>query len=138
MSNELQKPVVGFTCGDLNGIGIELIIKTLSDIRILEVCTPVIFASSKSLNFYRKGLPDYNFNYSNVKELNRLHPKQVNVFNCWEEEVAILPGQLNETGGKYAFISLQQAVQALKDGHIQGLVTAPIHKKNIQSEAFNY
>ncbi len=138
MSNELQKPVVGFTSGDLNGIGIELIIKTLSDIRILDVCTPVIFASSKSLNFYRKGLPDHNFNYANVKELNRLNPKQVNVFNCWEEEVAILPGQLNETGGKYALLSLQQATQALKDGHIQGLVTAPIHKKNIQSEAFNY
>jgi 4-hydroxythreonine-4-phosphate dehydrogenase len=81
MSNELQKPVIGFTCGDLNGIGIELIIKSLSDNRILEFCTPVIFCSNKSLNFYRKGLPDYNFNYSNVKELNRLNPKQVNVFN---------------------------------------------------------
>jgi 4-hydroxythreonine-4-phosphate dehydrogenase len=138
MSNELQKPVIGFTIGDLNGIGIELIIKTLSDNRLLDICTPVIFASNKCLNFYRKGLPDYNFNYSNVKELNRLNPKQVNVFNCWEEEVAIQPGQLNETGGKYALISLQQATQALKDGHIQGLVTAPIHKKNIQSADFQY
>ncbi len=138
MSNELQKPVIGFSCGDLNGIGIELIIKTLSDPRILDFCTPVVFAGSKSLNFYRKGLPDYNFNYSTVRELNRLHHKQVNVFNSWEEEVSIIPGQLNETGGKYALISLQQATQALKDGHIQGLVTAPIHKKNIQSEAFNY
>ncbi len=138
MSNELQKPVIGFTCGDLNGIGIELIIKSLSDNRILEFCTPVVFSSNKSLNFYRKGLPDYNFNYSNVKELNRLNPKQVNVFNCWEEEVAITPGQLTETGGKYALISLQEATKALKEGLIQGLVTAPIHKKNIQSEAFQY
>ena len=138
MNNELQKPVIGFTCGDLNGIGIELIIKSLSDARLLDICTPVIFAGNKSLNFYRKGLPDYNFNYSNVRELTRLNPKQVNVFNCWEEEVVIIPGQLNETGGKYALISLQQATQALKDGLIQGLVTAPIHKKNIQSEAFNY
>ena len=138
MTNELQKPVIGFSCGDLNGIGIELIIKTLSDPRLLDICTPVVFAGSKSLNFYRKGLPDYNFNYVNVKELNRLNPKQVNVFSSWEDEVAIIPGQLNETGGKYALISLQQATQALKDGHIQGLVTAPIHKKNIQSEEFNY
>ena len=138
MSNELQKPVIGFTCGDLNGIGIELIIKTLTDHRLLDVCTPVVFCSNKSLNFYRKGLPDYNFNYANIKEFNRLNPKQVNIFNCWEEEVAITPGQLNETGGKYALISLQQATQALKDGHIQGLVTAPIHKKNIQSAGFNY
>lgn len=138
MSNELQKPVIGFTCGDLNGIGIELIIKTLSDHRLLDVCTPVVFASNKSLNFYRKGLPDYNFTYANIKEFNRLNPKQVNVYNCWEEEVSITPGQLNEIGGKYALISLQQATQALKDGHIKGLVTAPIHKKNIQSDNFNY
>ena len=138
MSNELQKPVIGFTCGDLNGIGIELIIKTLSDHRLLDVCTPVVFASNKSLNFYLKGLPDFNFKYANTRELNRLNPKQVNVVNCWEEEVAITPGQLTEVGGKYALISLQQATQALKDGHIQGLVTAPIHKKNIQSAEFNY
>ncbi len=138
MSNELPKPVIGFTCGDLNGIGIELILKTLTDHRLLDVCTPVIFASNKSLNFYRKGLPDANFNYSNTKEINRLNPKQVNVFNCWEEEVAITPGQLTDIGGKYALISLQHATQALKEGHIQGLVTAPIHKKNIQSADFNY
>lgn len=138
MSNELQKPIIGFTSGDLNGIGVELIIKTLSDNRLLDVCTPVVFASNKTLNFYRKGLPEYNLNYANIRELNRLNPKQVNLVNCWEEEVAITPGQLNDIGGKYALISLQQATKALKDGHIQGLVTAPIHKKNIQSAEFNY
>ena len=138
MSNELQKPAIGFTSGDLNGIGLELIIKTLSDHRILEICTPVVFANNKCINFYRKTLPESNFNFSSVKELNRLNPKQVNIFNCWEEEVAITPGQLNETGGKYALESLKQATQALKDGHIQGLVTAPIHKKNIQSDSFQY
>lgn len=138
MSNEQPKPVIGFTSGDLNGIGIELILKTLADHRLLDFCTPVVFANNKCLNFYRKSLPDNNFNYSNTRELNRLNPKQVNVFNCWEEEVAITPGVLNETGGKYALNSLQQATLALRDGHIQGLVTAPIHKKNIQSAEFNY
>lgn len=138
MSNELQKPIVGFTCGDLNGIGLELIIKSLSDNRILDICTPVVFASNKCINFYRKSLPEINFVYTSCKELNRLNPKQVNVYNCWEEEVAITPGQLNEIGGKYALISLQQATSALKDGHIQALVTAPIHKKNIYSDNFKY
>lgn len=138
MSNEQPKPVIGFTSGDLNGIGIELILKTLADHRLLDFCTPVVFANNKCLNFYRKSLPDNNFNYSNTRELNRLNPKQVNVFNCWEEEVAITPGVLNEIGGKYALNSLQQATLALRDGHIQGLVTAPIHKKNIQSAEFNY
>ena len=138
MSNEMQKPVIGFSCGDLNGIGLELILKTLADHRLLDFCTPVVFANNKALNFYRKGLADVNFNYSSSKDLTRLNPKQVNIYNSWEEEVAITPGQLNETGGKYALLSLQDAANALKAGQIQGLVTAPIHKKNIQSEAFTH
>lgn len=136
--SELLKPVIGFTCGDLNGIGLEIMIKTLADYRILDFCTPVVFASNKSINFYRKALPDINFSYNSTKEASRINHKQVNVVNCWEEEVQITPGQLNEIGGRYALVSLKRAVQALKDGHIQGLVTAPIHKKNIQSTEFNY
>jgi 4-hydroxythreonine-4-phosphate dehydrogenase len=90
------------------------------------------------INFYRKSVPEINFNYQSTKELNRLNPKQVNVFNCWEEEVIINPGVMNEVGGKYAVKSLKTAAQALKENKIDGLVTAPIHKKNIQSAEFNY
>jgi 4-hydroxythreonine-4-phosphate dehydrogenase len=132
------KPVIGISCGDLNGIGIELIIKTFSDNRMLEICTPVIFASAKSINFYRKTIPEYNFNFNQLKELERMHHKQVNLFNCWDEEVAITPGQLNETGGRYAVLSLTAATTALKNKHIDGLVTAPIHKNNVQAAGFNY
>jgi 4-hydroxythreonine-4-phosphate dehydrogenase len=136
--NSTTKPVIGISCGDLNGIGIELIIKAFSDNRILELCTPIIFASNKVINFYRKSIPESNFNYQSIKEANRLNPKQANVYNCWEEEVVISPGQLNETGGKYAVISLRTAAQALKEKIIDGLVTAPVHKKNIQSADFNF
>ena len=137
MQNE-NKPVIGLSCGDVNGIGLEIIIKTVADSRLLEICTPVIFANNKVLNFYRKAIPEINFNFSSVKELGRINHKQINMFNCWEEEVAITPGILNETGGKYAVISLVTAAQALKEGKIDGLVTAPIHKKNTQSEEFNF
>jgi 4-phospho-D-threonate 3-dehydrogenase / 4-phospho-D-erythronate 3-dehydrogenase len=133
-----NKPVIGFSIGDLNGIGAELIIKTLSDQRLLELCTPVIFASNKVINFYRKAIPETTFNYQSLKELNKVSHKQINIFNCWEEEVSITPGQLTETGGKYAIRSLQAAVEALKEGKIDALVTAPIHKKNIQSADFNF
>ena len=136
--NTATKPNIGITCGDLNGIGIELIIKAFSDLRVMELCTPVIFASNKIINFYRKSIPEVNFNYQSTKELNRLSNKQINVFNCWEEEVTITPGQLNDTGGSYAIKSLQAAVEALKQNQVQGLVTAPIHKKNIQSAGFNF
>jgi 4-hydroxythreonine-4-phosphate dehydrogenase len=134
----IHKPVIGISCGDVNGIGIELIIKTFSDNRILEHCTPVIFASNKLISFYRKTLPELNLNYSSTKEFNRINHKQVNLFNCWEEEIQVTPGQLTETGGKYAILSLQTAVAALKQKQIDGLVTAPIHKKNIQSAEFNF
>jgi 4-hydroxythreonine-4-phosphate dehydrogenase len=133
-----HKPIIGFTCGDVNGIGPELIIKTLSDNRILEICTPVVFAGNKVLNFYRKSVPEIMFNFVNIKELSRVNHKQVNVFNCWEEEVAITPGVMNEIGGKYAIKSLLSASQALKENKINGLVTAPIHKKNIQSDEFSH
>jgi len=136
--NPAIKPNIGISCGDLNGIGVELIIKAFSDTRVLEHCTPVIFASNKVINFYRKSIPEINFNYQSAKELNRLNNKQVNVFNCWEEEVTITPGQLNDTGGSYAIKSLRAAAEALKQNQIQGLVTAPIHKKNIQSAEFNF
>ena len=133
-----NKPIIGFTIGDINGVGAELIIKTLSDLRILEICTPVIFTSNKIINFYRKTVTDTVFNFMNIKELSRINHKQVNVFNCWEEEVAITPGAINETGGKYAIKSLLAGAQALKEGKIHGLVTAPIHKKNIQSQEFSF
>ncbi|MFZ9694745.1 MAG: 4-hydroxythreonine-4-phosphate dehydrogenase PdxA, partial [Chitinophagaceae bacterium] len=133
-----NKPVIGISCGDLNGIGIELIIKTFSDNRMLEHCTPVIFASNKAVNFYKKTIPDCNFNYASTKELNRINHKQVNLFTCWEEDVEITPGQLTDIAGKYASLSLQTAVAALKQQQIDGLVTAPLHKKNIQSADFNF
>ena len=132
------KPVIGISCGDVNGIGIELIIKTFSDNRILEHCTPVIFASNKVINFYRKTMPEMNLNFSHIKDFTRINHKQVNLFNCWEEDIQITPGQLTDEGGKYAVLSLQTAVAALKQKQIDGLVTAPIHKKNIQSADFNF
>src|SRR5450432_643062 len=138
MSIPQQKPVIGISIGDLNGIGTELVIKTFSDNRLLEICTPVIFASNKLINFYRKSIPESTFNYQHIKDLSRPFHKQVNLYNCWEEEVAINPGQLTDAGGAYAVKSLVAAAEALKDKKIDGLITAPIHKKNIQSEGFSF
>lgn len=133
-----NRPVIGFTCGDINGIGAELLIKTLGDNRILDICTPIIFGNNKLINFYRKNLPDININFTIIKDLGRINFKQLNLYHCWEEEVVINPGILNETGGKYAVKSLTAAAQALKENKIDGLVTAPIHKSNTRSETFNF
>ena len=138
MSIPQQRPVIGISIGDLNGIGTELAIKTFSDNRLLEICTPILFASNKLINFYRKSIPESTFNYQHIKDLSRPFHKQVNLYNCWEEEVAINPGQLTDIGGSYAVKSLVAAVEALKNKKIEGLVTAPIHKKNIQSADFAF
>jgi 4-phospho-D-threonate 3-dehydrogenase / 4-phospho-D-erythronate 3-dehydrogenase len=134
----INKPIIGISIGDINGIGPEIIIKALSDNRILEFCTPVIFGNAKVINFYRKGITDHNFQFTQLQDMVRPNPKQANVLNCWEEEVQVTPGVVNEVGGKYAARALDWAVEALKRNDIDGLVTAPIHKNNIQSSTFNF
>lgn len=138
MQTNTERPVIGITTGDINGVGIELIIKTFSDNRILELCTPVIFASNKVINYYRRVITEYPFNFTSTKDLTKLNPKQVNIFNCWDEEVPIQPGALTESGGKYAIRSLMVATQCLKDGELDALVTAPIHKSNTHTNDFQY
>ncbi|WP_346236351.1 4-hydroxythreonine-4-phosphate dehydrogenase PdxA [Niabella insulamsoli] len=134
----MNKPAIGITCGDINGIGLELIVKVFSDPRMNEICTPVLFASNKTVNFYRKLAGDNHFSFNAIKDFSRLSNKQLNLFSSWEEEVAVTPGKLNEIGGKYAVLSLQSAVKALQEGSIEGLVTAPIHKSNVQGPDFSY
>ncbi|CAD5278430.1 MULTISPECIES: 4-hydroxythreonine-4-phosphate dehydrogenase PdxA [unclassified Imperialibacter] len=133
-----NKPVVGITLGDINGIGPEVIIKALEDSRILKFMTPVIYGSSKVVSYYRKALDLSDFNYHQIKDLGQLFHRKVNVYNLWEETVEIKMGEENETGGKYAFLSLKAAVADLKDGKIDAVVTAPISKNNIQSEEFKF
>ncbi len=138
MHTHNEKPVIGITTGDLNGIGIEVIIKTFSDNRFLDLCTPVIFASNKVINFYRKTTAEMPFNFTSTKDMTKLNPKQVNIFNCWEDEVPLQPGVLTEAGGKYAVRSLLVATQCLKDGELDAIVTAPIHKSNTNLPDFPY
>ena len=138
MQVNTDKPIIGITTGDLNGIGTEVIIKTFSDNRMMELCTPVIFASNKLINFYRKISPEYTFNFTSTKDMSKLNLKQINIFNCWEDEVPLQPGVLTEAGGKYAVRSLMVATQCLKDGELDALVTAPIHKSNTNLPDFPY
>lgn len=129
--------IVGISIGDINGIGGEVILKTFEDDRILEFCTPVIFASAKVMGYFKNHFnSQINFNeLNNIKELS--HGK-VNVLNCWNETVTVDFGKEDPKIGEYAIKSLQSATKALKEGAIDVLVTAPINKHNIQSKAFNF
>jgi 4-hydroxythreonine-4-phosphate dehydrogenase len=133
-----NKIVVGISQGDLNGIGLEIILKTLSDPAINEICVPVLFSSQKTVSYFRKmlGLEDFNFNP--LRDFNQLNTKKPNVFICYEEEVTIEMGKPTLASGKYAKLSLESATQALHDKKIDVLVTAPINKHNIQEAGFRY
>lgn len=128
---------VGISIGDLNGIGCEVILKTFEDSRMLEFCTPVIFGSTKVINYQRKML-NMELTYNGVDAANKAVDGKLNVVNVWKETPNIEPGKETEEGGKYAFLSLKAAVTALKNDEIDVLVTAPINKHNIQSEEFNF
>ncbi len=133
-----EKPVIGITTGDLNGVGPEIIIKTFADARILELCTPVIFASEKLINYYNKPVEDGTFKYTVIRDFESLKPGVINLFPCWDEEVSIQPGTLTDTGGKYAVRSLMVGAQCLKDGQLDAIVTAPIHKSNTHLQDFPF
>jgi 4-hydroxythreonine-4-phosphate dehydrogenase len=131
---EPEKIIVGISQGDINGIGLEVILKTLLEPAITDICTPVLFSSQKTVSYYRKvlGLEDFSFNP--IREFSQLNQRKVNVFVCYEEEVNIEMGKATDTGGRYAFLSLQRATQALVDKEIHALVTAPVNKKLIAAE----
>jgi 4-hydroxythreonine-4-phosphate dehydrogenase len=133
-----NKVIVGISQGDINGIGLEVVLKTLLEPGIADICTPVLFSSQKTVSYYRKVLGLEEFSFNPMREFSQINSKKVNVFVCYEEEVNIEMGKLTEVGGKYAYISLEKATQALLDKNIDVLVTAPINKSNIQGDNFKF
>lgn len=138
MNKVQDKPKIGITLGDLNGIGPEVVIKALADNRILQMVTPVIYGSSRVLSFYRKLMNLEEFNYGQVKNKGQFFPKSINVVNCWDDVIEIQPGRPSAEAAKGALLSLQRAIAELKEGVIDGLVTGPIDKNTIHSEQFPF
>lgn len=137
-SAQPNKPIVGITIGDINGIGPEVVIKSLSDQRMLKQMTPVIYASGKVMSFYRKLLKVDHFNYQQINSIEKVFDRKVNVLNAWSDTPEITPGEANETGGTYARLSLEKAVSDLKAKRIQAIATAPLSKDLVQSETFTF
>jgi len=133
-----EKIIVGISQGDINGIGLEVIIKTFLEPQMLEICTPVLFGSNKTASAHRKALNIDDFSFNQIKDFSELNHKRANLFSVYEEDVTIELGQQTENGGKYAFKSLEAATNALAEGKIDVLVTAPINKENIQSAEFKF
>jgi 4-hydroxythreonine-4-phosphate dehydrogenase len=133
-----EKIKIGISIGDVNGIGLEVIIKTLADPRVFDYCTPIVYGHTKVASFHRRLSNVHDMNFNVISNASQAVAKKANMINCWEEDVKIEVGVNNEIGGKYAFLSLQKATDDLVNGEIDALVTAPINKENIQSEEFKF
>lgn len=135
--NKSEKIKLGISIGDFNGIGIEIILKTFLDKRMLDFCTPIIFGSTKLISTYKKSM-DINIPFNGVKHVDKAIHGKLNILNLWNEDIEINLGKSTEISGKYAFESLEAATNSLAKGEIDLLVTAPINKDNIQSENFKF
>lgn len=129
--------IIGISIGDLNGIGPEVALKTFEDPRMLEFCTPVIFASVKVISFIKKQL-GLTLNLNGINDLSKAVPGKINVFNAWNSGVNISFGKEDPIVGEFAIKSLFSVTKALKEGLVDVLVTAPINKHNIQSKEFQF
>lgn len=130
-----HKVRVGISIGDLNGIGAEVVMKTFAQSMMMDFCTPVIFASGKTMSQVKKQL-GIEIEFYGVDAVSKIVDGKINVFNLWKEPVDILWGEATEVSGSYAIKSFTEAVKALKSGDIDVLVTAPINKSNIQQDGF--
>jgi 4-hydroxythreonine-4-phosphate dehydrogenase len=138
MTDELKIPRIGISVGDLNGVGLELIIKTFADSEMLALCTPVVFASSKVVSYHRNAIDMRDFNFQIIHKPEDAIAGKANLVNCWKEEVKMEFGKVDLAIGAYAVQSLEAACEALEANSIDALVTAPIHKESIQSSDFQF
>lgn len=137
MVKKTENIIVGISIGDLNGIGVEVTLKTFEDPRMLEICTPVIFANVRILSFLKKSF-DNALVLHGIDRPEQMVIGKINVLNVWKESFDLEYGKVDPVVGKYAIKSFTEATKALKEGWIDVLVTAPIHKFNIQSEEFAF
>lgn len=138
MERENNPIRIGITIGDINGIGPEVIIKALKDSRILSDCTAIIYGSTKTMSYHKKALGEEEFTYQSCKTADDASPKKINIVNVWNDEIKFELGSITETGGKYAYLSLEKATEDLAANKIDILVTAPISKEAIIKAGFQF
>ncbi len=133
-----KRTKIGISHGDINGISYEVIIKSLLDERILDMCIPVIYGSPKVAAYHKKALDIEELNFNNIKSPHEASNKRVNIINCIDDNIRVELGKSSKQAGESSYMALKNAVEDLKNGSINALVTGPINKQNIQSENFRY
>ena len=138
MNEENKRLKVGITIGDTNGIGIEVALKAVSVPEMMDMCTPLIYGSSKIISYHRNACNLPGFQINHTKSADKIKDNMPNLVECIDQDIKIELGHPTKQAGQAAFIALEAAVRDLKAGLIDVLVTAPINKDNIQSEQFQF
>lgn len=140
MKTESHKIKVAITQGDINGIGYEVILKTFSDARMYEHCTPILYGSTKVASYHKKLLSQQHqeLNFTAIPDATHAQEKKFNVVNLTQDEIKIDVGKSTDVAGQQSRMALEKACEELKNGDVDVLVTAPINKKNIQSADFDF
>lgn len=133
-----ELPVIGITQGDINGIGYEIILKTLSDSRIFDSFIPIIYGQSKVFSYYKKNFGMEELSYSVIRDYRQAQAGRINIINHTDEELKIEPGVSTDIAGRASFEALKIAVDDLYKKNIDALVTAPVNKNSIQSKEFSF
>lgn len=136
--NTKRLPIIGITQGDINGIGYEVIIKVLSDSRIFESFTPVIYGQSKVFSYYKKRFGLEEMSYAVIRDISGVQAGRINIINHTDEELKIEVGVSTHTADEAAAAALKLAMDDLLKGDIDAMVTAPINKRSIKSDSFKY
>lgn len=134
----MSKIKLGISIGDINGIGLEIIMKTFKDIRMLDFCTPIIFGSSKIASIYRKAIQIKGFNFNIINNIIDINPKKVNLLNIWNKEIEVNFGKPTAFSAELSFHSLKKASEAFNKKEIDVLITAPINKASIQQQVSDF
>lgn len=133
-----KKTTIGISHGDINGISYEVIIKSLEDSRLLDLCTPVIYGSPKVAAYHKKALDLEEINFNTIRTPGEASHNRINIINCIDENIRVELGKSTAQAGESSYLALKTAVDDLKNEHIDALVTGPINKQNIQSDNFRY
>jgi 4-hydroxythreonine-4-phosphate dehydrogenase len=130
--------ILGVTQGDINGISYEVIMKTLADNRIFDICTPVVYGSPKVAAYHRKALDLENFSFNSIRTVDEAVARRANIINCIDDSARVELGKSTPYAGEASLQALEVAVKDLEDGKLDVIVTAPINKANIKSDKFNF
>lgn len=134
----MEKVKIGITCGDINSVSLEVILKALNNEAIFKSIIPIIYGNVKIASYHKNIVQLENLSFNVLAQGERPRPGRINMVNCWNDNVTITLGKPSPDGGKYAQLALDAAIEDVMKGEIDAIVTGPIHKLSMRMAGFSH